>query len=108
METIDEMALRKDSQTLITGSIKLAYEARKKTDVNKTSTNQLHPNSDSSLLPVNFTTDEKFELLSAYLDNEVTKEEQALVDQWLTSDTEMQKIYQKQLRLKHAIREIFS
>lgn len=56
----------------------------------------------------NLAENEKFELLSAYLDDEVTAEERALVNHWLASDPEMQKSYQKQLKLKQALKAFFS
>jgi len=48
--------------------------------------------------------DEAFELLSAYLDDEVTEEERCLVQHWLASDPEMKSHYQKQLKLRQAMR----
>ncbi len=52
-----------------------------------------------------FTSEEKFELLSAYLDDEVTGEERRLVDRWLVSDLELQAHHQKQVRLRKALRK---
>ncbi|MGD1867872.1 MAG: anti-sigma factor family protein [Phormidesmis sp.] len=54
------------------------------------------------------TADEAFELLSAYLDDEVTAEERCLVQHWLASDPEMQSHYQKQLRLRQAMKLFMS
>ncbi|MEM6868399.1 MAG: hypothetical protein AAF528_08465 [Cyanobacteria bacterium P01_C01_bin.121] len=48
--------------------------------------------------------DEAFELLSAYLDDEVTDDERGLVEHWLASDPELQSHYQKQLRLRQALK----
>ena len=48
--------------------------------------------------------DEAFELLSAYLDEEVTVEERCLVEHWLASDPEIRSHYQKQLQLRQAFR----
>ncbi len=51
-----------------------------------------------------FTDAEKFELLSAYLDDEVTEQEQCLVEHWLSSDFQLQQQYQAQLKLRLAMR----
>jgi hypothetical protein len=50
------------------------------------------------------TDDEKFELLSAYLDDEVSEQERCLVEHWLSADPQLQQHYQAQLRLRQAIR----
>ncbi len=54
------------------------------------------------------TTDEKFELLSAYMDNEVTEQERHLVEQWLTCDVQIQRQYQAQLKLSLTIKTLSS
>ncbi len=41
-----------------------------------------------------YTKDERFELLSAYMDNEVSPEERKLVEFWLDTDPEFQRQYQ--------------
>ncbi len=46
----------------------------------------------------------RFELLSAYLDDEVTAEERQLVAQWLMDDSNTQQMYQRLLMLRQAIR----
>ncbi len=46
----------------------------------------------------------RFELLSAYLDDEVTADERKLVAQWLTEDAHTQQMYQRLLMLRQAIR----
>ncbi|MFG6104581.1 hypothetical protein U2F10_20115 [Leptothoe sp. EHU-05/26/07-4] len=46
----------------------------------------------------------RFELLSAYLDDEVTAEERKLVAQWLMDDPNTQQMYQRLLMLRQAIR----
>lgn len=46
----------------------------------------------------------RFELLSAYVDNEVTAEERQLVGQWLSDEPAMQRMYQQILILRQAIR----
>ncbi len=43
--------------------------------------------------------EEKFELLSAYMDGEVSREERLQVDQWLAEDPAFRRLYQQQLRL---------
>lgn len=45
-----------------------------------------------------------FELLSAYVDNEVTSEERQLVEQWLQNESAIQQMYQQLLMLRQAIR----
>jgi hypothetical protein len=50
------------------------------------------------------TDDEKFELLSAYFDDEVSEQERALVEHWLSCDPQLQQHYQAQLKLRQAIR----
>ncbi len=52
------------------------------------------------------TADESFQLLSAYLDDEVTGEERCLVEHLLASDSEMKSHYQKQLRLRQAFKAL--
>lgn len=49
---------------------------------------------------------EKFEILSAYLDDEASLEECRLVKQWLECDPLFRQQYQAQLRLKIAIRSL--
>ncbi|MEO0645594.1 MAG: hypothetical protein AAFZ17_05475 [Cyanobacteria bacterium J06650_10] len=67
-----------------------------------------HSSTADSFAASNLAEDKKFELLSAYLDDEVTAEERALVNHWLASDPEMQRSYQKQLKLKQALKAFFS
>jgi ferric-dicitrate binding protein FerR (iron transport regulator) len=43
--------------------------------------------------------EKRFELLSAYIDNEVTPDEQRLVERWLAEDQGFRNLYQQQLRL---------
>lgn len=43
---------------------------------------------------------QKFELLSSYLDGEVSPEERAQVEEWLRSDAELALCYRQQLRLQ--------
>lgn len=49
---------------------------------------------------------EKFELLSAYLDGEVSDTERKQVEEWLTSDAEFQKTYQQMLALQGGLRSM--
>ena len=49
---------------------------------------------------------EKFEILSAYLDNEASEEDRSLVEQWIECDPSFRAQYQAQLRLKSAIRSL--
>lgn len=55
-----------------------------------------------------FTIPEKFELLSAYMDDEITEQEKQLVEQWLASDVQMQRQHQAQLKLRLAMRTLSS
>lgn len=48
----------------------------------------------------------RFELLSAYLDGEVTPTERKQVQQWLDSDPQIQKLYARLLRLRQNIDSI--
>ena len=50
-----------------------------------------------------FSQAEKFEILSAYLDDEATEQEQRWVQRWLSSDSHLQQAYQNQLKLRAAI-----
>ena len=47
---------------------------------------------------------DRFELLSAYLDGEVSPEERRLVISWLAEDPETQCLYQRLLQLRHGFR----
>ena len=46
---------------------------------------------------------DRFELLSAYFDGEVTPQERRQVRQWLDSDSEMQCLYRRLLKLRQGI-----
>lgn len=50
---------------------------------------------------------EQFELLSAYLDDEVTEQERCLVEHWLSSDSQLQQQYQAQLKIRSAMKGVF-
>ncbi|BCX11702.1 MAG: hypothetical protein KatS3mg067_0640 [Thermosynechococcus sp.] len=47
-----------------------------------------------------------FELLSAYLDGEVTAAERQQVEAWLATDSEAQRLYQRLLNLKQQLQEL--
>ncbi|MEE3718324.1 hypothetical protein V2H45_16410 [Tumidithrix elongata RA019] len=49
------------------------------------------------------TPQERFELLSAYLDNEVSREEKLLVEEWLATDANFRRLHQQQLRLRQML-----
>lgn len=46
---------------------------------------------------------ERFELLSAYIDGEVTESEEQLVEQWLSDDVSLRRLYQQQLKLRQLL-----
>lgn len=47
-----------------------------------------------------------FELISAYLDGEVTPDERRIVNRWLQEDAIAQSLYQRQLKLRHGIHNL--
>ena len=47
--------------------------------------------------------EERFELLSAYIDGEVTEAEEQLVEQWLSDDADFRRLYQQQLKLRQLL-----
>ena len=47
--------------------------------------------------------EERFELLSAYIDGEVTEAEEQLVEQWLSDDVDFRRLYQQQLKLRQSL-----
>ncbi|MDX2255782.1 MAG: hypothetical protein NW214_09720 [Pseudanabaenaceae cyanobacterium bins.39] len=47
--------------------------------------------------------EERFELLSAYIDGEVNNLEEQLVEQWLSEDIEFRRLYQHQLKLRQLL-----
>ncbi|MGK7872282.1 MAG: anti-sigma factor [Xenococcaceae cyanobacterium] len=49
---------------------------------------------------------DRFELLSAYLDGEVTAAERRQVQQWLDTDAKVQQLYMRLLRLRQHIQNI--
>lgn len=49
---------------------------------------------------------ERFELLSAYLDGEVTANERRQVQEWLDTDPEVQKWYRQLTRLQHSVQAV--
>ncbi len=50
--------------------------------------------------------EERFELLSAYIDGEVTDAEEQLVEQWLSDDVDFRRLYQQQLKLRQLLIEL--
>ncbi|MBR8828265.1 MAG: anti-sigma factor [Gomphosphaeria aponina SAG 52.96 = DSM 107014] len=54
----------------------------------------------------NQTEEERFELLSAYLDGEVSATERHLVEQWLETDPQFRKLYQNLLRIQQGMQNI--
>ncbi|PZD74826.1 hypothetical protein C1752_00722 [Acaryochloris thomasi RCC1774] len=49
---------------------------------------------------------DRFELLSAYLDHEVSAEERKQVEQWLTNDSEFYTLYQRLLTLQRSCQSL--
>ncbi|HEY9827037.1 MAG TPA: zf-HC2 domain-containing protein [Stenomitos sp.] len=49
---------------------------------------------------------ERFELLSAYLDGEVSATERKQVEEWLASDVQFQQTYRKMLALQQGVRSL--
>jgi anti-sigma factor RsiW len=49
---------------------------------------------------------DRFELLSAYLDGEVTPDERRQVEEWLKTDQTVQKLYSRLLKLRGALRDL--
>jgi anti-sigma factor RsiW len=47
---------------------------------------------------------DRFELLSAYLDGEVSADERRQVEQWLATDAKMQRLYTRLLKLRQGVR----
>lgn len=55
-----------------------------------------------------YSEEEKFELMSAYLDDEVSAQERRLIESWLASDSQLQNSYQQQLKLREAVQKLGS
>ncbi|MGG6264707.1 anti-sigma factor family protein [Leptolyngbya sp. AN03gr2] len=49
---------------------------------------------------------DRFELLSAYLDGEVTASERKQVEEWLSTDASVQQLHARLLKLRHAFRSL--
>ena len=49
---------------------------------------------------------DRFELLSAYLDGEVTAAERRQIEQWLDNDPEVQRLYVRLLKLRQSLRTL--
>ncbi|NJN87336.1 MAG: transcriptional regulator [Leptolyngbyaceae cyanobacterium SL_7_1] len=67
-------------------------------------TNTLHSYSSADAMD-NFKRD-RFELLSAYLDGEVTAAERRQVEDWLANDPTVQQLYSRLLKLRQGIRAV--
>jgi anti-sigma factor RsiW len=52
------------------------------------------------------TPQKRFELLSAYIDGEVSESEEQLVELWLSDDVNFRHIYQQQLKLRQSLIEL--
>ncbi|MBE9077594.1 zf-HC2 domain-containing protein [Romeria aff. gracilis LEGE 07310] len=63
------------------------------------------PQQDQSA-PAKAISQDQFELLSAYLDGEVSVEESQRVSEWLSSDVAAQQLYQQQLMLRRGLRAL--
>jgi len=48
-------------------------------------------------------TQERFELLSAYIDGEVTNTEEQMVEQWLSDDVDFRRLYHQQIKLRQLL-----
>jgi anti-sigma factor RsiW len=66
--------------------------------MNKASNNTLAPNQSTDVM--NMYQRDRFELLSAYIDGEVTAAERKQIEQWLTTDPEVQCLYARVLELR--------
>lgn len=49
---------------------------------------------------------DRFELLSAYLDGEVTAQERKQVEAWLATDPEFQRLHRRLLKLNHSVQSL--
>lgn len=49
---------------------------------------------------------DRFELLSAYMDGEVTAEERRLVESWLATEPKVQQMHQRLMMLKHGLHDL--
>jgi anti-sigma factor RsiW len=63
--------------------------------------NAMPPSSDSQL-----NARDRFELLSAYLDGEVTASERKQVEEWLSTDASVQQLHARLLKLRQAFRSL--
>jgi anti-sigma factor RsiW len=65
-----------------------------------------NPESGAGLGTLDIQGRDRFELLSAYLDGEVTAAERRQVQEWLANDPQVQQLYQRLLRVHNALRTI--
>jgi anti-sigma factor RsiW len=49
---------------------------------------------------------DRFELLSAYIDGEVTATERKQVQEWLTTDAKMQRLYSRMIQLRQGMQQL--
>ncbi|XGV99214.1 MAG: anti-sigma factor [Leptolyngbya sp. BL-A-14] len=61
---------------------------------------------DSSSGSSNLMQRDRFELLSAYLDGEVTAAERKLVEEWLVNDPSIQRLHSRLLKLRHGLQQM--
>ena len=66
--------------------------------MNKASNNTHTPNQSTDVM--NMYQRDRFELLSAYIDGEVTAAERGQIEEWLTTDPEVQCLYARVLKLR--------
>lgn len=52
------------------------------------------------------TSNERFELLSAYMDGEVTAEERRLVESWLANEPKVQQVHRRLMALQHGFEHL--
>lgn len=64
------------------------------------------PHPQGSVRELDVTKRDRFELISAYLDGEVTPDERRIVNRWLQEDAIAQSLYQRLLKLRHGIHHL--
>ncbi|MFK8182093.1 MAG: anti-sigma factor [Phormidesmis sp.] len=101
IHTCHQMAKQASTPTLVAGDPTQRPYSQKKSPVN-------NPVNDTDSTDKLLSPDQKFELLSAYIDSEVSEEERQLVEGWLVSDPQMQKQYETQLKLSQAMKSFLS
>jgi len=71
---------------------------------NNSRQNSLEDSPDSSLVALDTQKRDRFELLSAYLDGEVSAAQRKQVEEWLTTDSQVQCLYKRLLNLRQSFR----